>query len=193
MDKSATIEKWLLEGPLWIPGVCDLVVEYARGMTGTCVQNFGTHSPRTVTGLLVMHDGMLVSTSMSLIHVWHLSDGECLHTLTGHSDFVRCVGLLPDGKLVSGSSDQTVRVWDITEGRCVHTLAGHVDTVWALALPNGRIASASLDGTVRVWDVESGLTLMRLVGHSWYVVALAVLEDDERLASGSWDTRKSVV
>ncbi|MCP5352246.1 MAG: hypothetical protein H6926_03530 [Chromatiales bacterium] len=51
-----------------------------------------------------------------------------LSTLEGHSDWVRAVAALPDGRLVSASDDQTLRIWapgDDGRWQSVHTLEGH--------------------------------------------------------------------
>lgn len=80
---------------------------------------------------------------------WFL-EGTLTYTLTGHTDSIRALTVLPDGKLVSASSDKTVRVWD--RGKCSLTLKDHKGSVTALAvLPDGKLVTGSDDRTVRVW------------------------------------------
>ena len=52
-----------------------------------------------------------------------------VQTLTGHSNWVRCVCVLPNGQLISGSGVKTLRIWDAKSGDCVHTLTGHTSYV----------------------------------------------------------------
>ena len=80
-------------------------------------------------------------------------------TLTGHSNTVRCVAVLADGRFVTGSGDTTVKVWkESSPGSGVWsveaTLTGHSGTVYCVAvLADGRLAVATgSDGhTVKVW------------------------------------------
>ena len=37
------------------------------------------------------------------------------------------MSVMPDGRIVSGSSDRTVRVWDSSTGECLKVLEGHSD------------------------------------------------------------------
>ncbi len=48
-----------------------------------------------------------------IMHAYLGSDlvGECAKRLEGHTDFVNCVAVLPDGRVVSGSEDTMLRVW----------------------------------------------------------------------------------
>ena len=42
--------------------------------------------------------------------VWDIETGECRQTLEGHSDYVRSVGITPDGRTaISGGYDEAVR------------------------------------------------------------------------------------
>ena len=95
---------------------------------------------------------------------------------------------LPDGKLVSGSSDHIVRIWDaVGNGDCLLTLAEHTSGIHARGvMPDGKLASGSSDGTVRVWDSATGVCLLTLTSHTDWVWALAVLPDG-KLASGAMD------
>ena len=72
------------------------------------------------------------------------------HTLAGHSDWVHCVAVLPDGRIVSGSSDHALKIWPAAPfdaGEIItatHTVAVHSAPVRCVAvLPNGRIVSSS--------------------------------------------------
>jgi len=76
--------------------------------------------------------------------------------LGGHTDVVRCVAVLPDGRGVSGGDDAVVKVWNIASEELLITLEGHEGAVRSVAVtPDGRIVSAT-DGQVRVWDPDTG-------------------------------------
>jgi WD40 repeat protein len=71
--------------------------------------------------------------------------------------------VLPDGRLVSGSSDRTIRLWDPKAGVETARLEGHSLGVTALCvLPDGRLASGAGDNTIRLWDLTTGAETARL-------------------------------
>jgi WD40 repeat protein len=89
------------------------------------------------------------STASSLLYFWgptlrvcDLEAGVWLHVLSGHTDLVSGVWMLPDSRrAVSGSKDETLRVWDLEAGVCLHVLEGHagmIDDFWMR--PDGRSA-----------------------------------------------------
>ena len=81
---------------------------------------------------------------------------QCVATLRGHTHWINCVTLLPDGRFVSGSPDKTLKIWDPSKepgAQCVATLRGHTDGInCILLLPDGRFVSGSSDGTLKIWD-----------------------------------------
>ena len=104
------------------------------------------------------------------MRVWDVSTGQCDAVLAKHEGAVdalavlhdgRALAALPDGSLLSGSSDRTLKVWGeaalgvgvgAASDACAATLRAHTDQVLALAaLPDGRVASCALDGLVCVW------------------------------------------
>jgi WD40 repeat protein len=99
----------------------------------------------------------------------------------------RCLGVLPDGRVVSGGDDG-LRVWDLGSGRVVAELKGHGGRpVGSIAvLPDGRVVSGGGDGVLRVWDVGSGRVVAELKGHKGGVLSIAVLPDG-RVVSGGGD------
>jgi WD40 repeat protein len=74
---------------------------------------------------------------------------------------VNGVAALPDGRVVSASSDETLRVWNPDTGESLQVLEEHTGPVNGVAaLPDGRrVVSASWDKTLRVWDADTGAQL----------------------------------
>jgi len=100
-----------------------------------------------------------VSTSAEIIKVWDLESGQCLHTLTGHTDLITSVVVTPDGRrAVSGSQDGTLRVWDLNKGECL----------WTLRTPR---VSSSLKTGDPLWDSRA---------ESWIVSVAHLAPDGNR-------------
>lgn len=108
----------------------------------------------------------------------------------GHSDGVLGLAQLPDGRLVSASSDETVQVWDPNQIDAAPVVfGGHEGAVRAVtAFGSDRIVSASADGTARVWDVaqpEEPVTVFDQHGDE--VAAVTSLGDDIQVATAGED------
>jgi WD40 repeat protein len=60
-----------------------------------------------------------------------------LHTLAGHSDWVRAVAVTPDGqRAVSAAADNTVKLWDLETGEVLATFTCD-STAYCCALSDG--------------------------------------------------------
>ncbi|KAK2015457.1 WD40 repeat-like protein [Colletotrichum eremochloae] len=98
------------------------------------------------------------------IKIWHISTGQCLQTLWGHSGAVYSAAFSSDStQIASASDDKTVKVWDVATGQCLQTLQGHGHRVLSVAFSNNgaQLASVSQD-TVKIWDWSTGRCLRTL-------------------------------
>ncbi|KAG9390876.1 Protein tyrosine kinase [Carpediemonas membranifera] len=131
----------------------------------------------------------------ALLAVWNAtvaSEGECIHTLSGHTQTVTSVAVLSDSTMVTGSTDGTARLWD-TAGECKMVLSCNAPVNCLSVSPDGEvIASAGADHAIKLWDSETGKRIKTLKGHTDDVTSIAFTSDSESLISGSWDQTAKV-
>jgi WD40 repeat protein len=117
-------------------------------------------------------------------------------TLKGHTDFVYCVAVCPDGKsLASGARDGFVVCWDLDAARPRWTVKAHNDNgngftqvLSVVFSPDGKtIASGGWDCTVKFWDAASG-RLKLTIPHENLVYSVAFSPDGTTLASAEHQT-----
>ncbi|KAI9313705.1 WD40-repeat-containing domain protein [Dichotomocladium elegans] len=99
----------------------------------------------------------------NMVRLWN-STGDCVATLKGHTNAVKCVtfGSLDAEKttLFSGSLDHSVLAWSYSNTdesyECLFECKGHKGPVESIAVSsNGEsLASASSDGTVKIWSTS---------------------------------------
>ncbi|OAX34526.1 WD40 repeat-like protein, partial [Rhizopogon vinicolor AM-OR11-026] len=112
--------------------------------------------------------------------------------MRGHTELVRGVALLPDGRrIITSSFDGSLRLWNLESGKHIGDDWRDVDgvQVFTIALsPNGKtVASGNGDGTVRLWDVETKKVISRWTGHSQSVESVCWSADGEHVVSGGQD------
>ena len=128
--------------------------------------------------------------------IWDINSGQCLHTLTGHTDSINSVAISSD-KVVIGSWDRTAKIWDINSGQCLQTLTcGHTSVVSSVAISSDKVVTSSFDGSANIWDINSGQCLQTLTcGHANFNSSVAISSD--KVVTGStngsakiWDMTK---
>ena len=152
---------------------------------------------RTVLGLAATTDGRIVTASEDrTLKILDAADGSCRAILAEHTNRVRCVCIMPDGRIVSGSRDKLLIVW-APDGSLLRTLEGHQDFVWCVAaLSEDRVASGARDGRIRIFDVNTGFQILVFTPSST-VRCLAALPDGTLIADAGggrlvrWDVSNS--
>lgn len=138
-----------------------------------------------VCALVAGNLGTIVSGSWDkTARVWH--GQRCVATLSGHTQAVWAVALLPDHALVlTGSADKAVFLWN--NGKCERKFIGHEDCVRGLAvISDVEFLSCSNDTTVRRWQT-SGECLGIYAGHTDYVYDICLSSCREYFISCSED------
>ena len=79
------------------------------------VKTFCLLSPGTVYQDTFQPHDLIVSGSVdTTVRVWNIETGECLTTLRGHLNTVKCVAV-QDNTAVSCAHDGRVNIWDIVK------------------------------------------------------------------------------
>jgi len=69
---------------------------------------------------------------------------------------VRCIKILSDERIISGSEDKTMKIWCLKTNSCIITINGHSDAIRGIqVLPGDKVASCSNDKTFKIWDLAS--------------------------------------
>jgi WD40 repeat protein len=135
----------------------------------------------------------LIAASGSADHtvkLWDITNGQCLRTLTGHTNWIPAIAFSPDGKLLaSGSLDQSIRLWDPKTGSGLRVLRGHTNWIMDVQFsPDGAtLASSGFDQVIHLWDVATGECLHQLRGHEGRIWSLAYHPTAQLLASTGED------
>lgn len=82
--------------------------------------------------------------------------------LTGHTDWLTCIGYSRDGeRLITGSMDNSVRIWEVATGTQISIFNEHAQRIVSAAfVGDGENAiSADADGSVNVWQIGTGKVL----------------------------------
>ncbi|MBA2306923.1 hypothetical protein H0W26_02220 [Candidatus Dependentiae bacterium] len=85
------------------------------------------------------------------------SSGKKLHSLRGHSKFIRSLAFNADGtKLATGSEDTTIKIWDIKTMKEYLTLTGHTEELIKVAFgpQDTTLFSSAYDNTFRTWNTS---------------------------------------
>ncbi|KAK3712188.1 hypothetical protein QZH41_006447 [Actinostola sp. cb2023] len=87
--------------------------------------------------------------------VWNLTNCRLKTNHVGHTGYLNCVTVSPDGSLcASGGKDGQAMLWDLNEGKHLYTLSGG-DILNAMTFsPNRYWLCAAVGPTIKIWDLE---------------------------------------
>ena len=118
----------------------------------------------------------------------------CLKNFRDSSNFIFCVRLFQDEKILIGSGN-LIKIFDFNSGSCFHILEGHSDWILRIIfITNEKIASCSFDKTIKIWNMITGECLRTIESHSNFVRFMIELPSNKIISCSDdkkikvWDT-----
>ncbi|KAM8983269.1 phospholipase A-2-activating protein isoform 2-T2 [Ara ararauna] len=115
-----------------------------------------------------------------------------IHCMSGHSNFVSCVCIIPPselyprGLIATGGNDHNICIFTIDNPAPLYILKGHKNTVCSLSSGKfGTLLSGSWDTTAKVWLNDR--CMMTLQGHTAAIWAVIILPEQGLMLTGSAD------
>src|SRR5262249_25343836 len=170
--------------------------------TGKPLRELTALGGNSINSIVFSADGKraLLGLDDQTLRLWDVEHWKELKRFTGHTSYVVCVALSPDGKnaISAGSYDHTARLWDMESGKELRRL-DHREAVWAVAFsPDGKRVLTGCggiqrggtfengsDNSMRLWEAGTGKMLGAFEGHRADVWCIAFSPDGKRALSGS--------
>jgi len=142
------------------------------------VQRYNLKTGALIGAIKIYHDESVRSTALSpmtnndpnggkyfasgsmgkRIKIWETKTGRLIHTLEGHTHWVKGLTFSPDGKQLFSAGDKTVKLWDVSTGKLLKSIG--VDSYSSekvMFSPDGQLLFASTaDNDIKVWDRVTG-------------------------------------
>ena len=140
-----------------------------------------------ILALIKLSDGSLCSGGADLItKIWNWKTGECLFTLEGYNNWIRCICQFDEQTLLVGS-ENIITIWKNNK-EIIAFLSEHQHDVRNICAINKKyFASASFDNTIKIWDINELDCVQTLKGHTSNVTNVIKLKGRDVLASCSTD------
>ncbi len=121
------------------------------------------------------------------LKIYSTSDGQLLHALKKHTDWLTAVAYSPDGVLLaSGDRQGGLWVWESQSANEFYSLTGHKAAITSLSFRDDSniLASASEDGSVKLWDMPTGKLVKTWNAHPSGVTSISFTHDGRLVTCG---------
>ena len=138
---------------LVVTGSADkLVIVWSRN--GSILHKLTGHTDcvRDVTS--ISNDEFLTCANDATVRHWSASQGTCLGTYSGHTNYIYSISATPFAEMiVTSGEDRSVRIWHKDEIK--QTLYLPPQSIWCTKiLPNGDIVTGASDAAIRIFSAN---------------------------------------
>lgn len=134
----------------------------STGRGGDALNILSGHNGRILFVKTAWHgDRLLSGGADSTIRVWDIAGGggKCIHTLSGHCEWVTEAHFWGPNTIVSGSTDRSIALWDARVRNHPLFVLRHHQAPISRILVGSRtdpvMVSAAYDGTIATWDFRT--------------------------------------
>ncbi|HEY6806113.1 MAG TPA: serine/threonine-protein kinase [Pyrinomonadaceae bacterium] len=148
-----------------------------------------TQDSGDVTAIAFSPNGTILASLSSNLHIWDVSSGQEVNTLSISDDSGLGISFSSDGQLLAGGDGPIVKIWNVNTGNDVFSLNGQGGRIGSVVFSpdHQMLASSSEDRTVKLWNVITGTEIRTLRGANLPVHSLAFSFDGKILAGASPD------
>lgn len=109
-----------------------------------------------ITDIKILSSELILTASRGyLLRLWNINTGKCEKILEGHKDAIRCLLILQDGRIVSGSNDNSIIIWKDYQIQFV--LKNDSPIILLNTLIDNRLISVTMNNeNMRIWDTDTG-------------------------------------
>ena len=110
-----------------------------------------------------------------------------------HEDYIRCLGYLGDGHIVSGAYDNKLKIFDFRVHKQKVMKFDHGFPVEGLSVLPSKLAFASVGGTaLKVWDIRTNKLLFENLNNKKTLTTVRVMGDSDRILTGGLDQQLKI-
>ena len=120
------------------------------------------------------------------IRFMEISNGNVTKELKGHNGMVKCLKLIKNDVLASGSADGRIFLWNLTSNSIEFNFSHASEVNDMVLLDNQTLISCSDDKTIKIWSLSNYSLAKTLNAHTNITTALTLI-GNTTLASGSRD------
>ncbi|MGH7224547.1 MAG: sigma-70 family RNA polymerase sigma factor, partial [Gemmataceae bacterium] len=154
-----------------------ILVEVATGkrLSKSKVPNPDPTVDSLIIQILFLPDGQTLALrdGTSTILLWDAIHQKKLHELKGHTGYVKCMAVSPDGKTLAsaGESDPHIRLWDVASGKQKLDIASAKNIEPSLSFsPDGKtLAVVGESSPLAFFDAKTGKKLRTAKDHGFDV------------------------
>ncbi|XP_051162617.1 phospholipase A-2-activating protein [Leptopilina boulardi] len=111
-----------------------------------------TDCVRDIVG--ISDDEFLTCANDATVRHWNASQGICLGTYDGHTNYIYSISATPGGEIIATSGeDRSLRIWQ--KANIKQTIYLPPQSIWSSKiLPNGDIVTGASDGVLRIFSTN---------------------------------------
>ncbi|CAF1022464.1 unnamed protein product [Brachionus calyciflorus] len=131
------------------------------------------------------NDILASGTYSGSIVLWNMTSWNITKIFKPHSLAIRKMIKLPNGNLITASSDFKIKIWDSNFSLILQNNHSHY-VIDILILPSGNLISCSCDNSIIIWNLNNLSVIHQIFNHTVCIISLTLLNNGD-FVTGSHD------